>query len=159
MNQELEKLQSLLHIPYDTNRFDILLHYLCITETQTKIKKSDIPLCISYSIDDEIVDSLFTNIENPQLLYEYYYCDTDLFKENQIYSWKYKNKYVLFSYDAINVSSYDYDFHYTIELLPSDDIVKKIDRSRFTLDTKTKIIQRFRLLEDSDEYWRGIRIS
>ena len=81
MNQELEKLQSLLHIPYDTNRFDILLEYFCKTETQTK--SSEIPFCISYSIDDEIVDSLFTNIDNPQLLYEYYYCDTDLFKENQ----------------------------------------------------------------------------
>lgn len=159
MIQELEKLQSLLHIPYDKNRFAILLDYLCKTETETQTKSSDIPLCISYSIDDELLDSLFTNIDNPQLLYEYYQCEKDLFKEDQIYSWKYKNKYVLFTYNAINISSDDYDYHYTIQLLPCDDIIKAINKLRLRLDTKTKITQQFRLLEESDEYWRGIRIS
>jgi hypothetical protein len=150
MIKEFKKLHNLLNIPpgYDDEnrcgfsynaeeRFDDILTILNKTPRLKGIGRVNY---LTYSTNNETLETLFNNIQNPKLLYELYKCyhlpnsnckdydEHDWLIEEQIYIWNHEsgNK-VLLIYDAY-VCPVSYHYNYYVYFMTFNEIIEKINQ-------------------------------
>jgi hypothetical protein len=169
MIQEFEKLHNLLNIPpgYDLkntcgfsyNAKDRFRDVLEVLNNKPQLKGIGYEEPLKYSTDDQTLEILFNNIQNPKLLYETYYCynnleeeDVGWLTEEQLYIWDHTSeKKVLFKYEGYDNGCHSY-FDYSIYLLTFNEIVEKINKNTdYKLkygndEDKEKIINRKKII-------------